>query len=141
MSIANTSLRIYLAADNPLLREEAMDNLSCQHCAAAWHLYTGREARGRMTTIRGAVSTAGAVDEMLLLTRLDGLIVWDLKDSTYSAVAASWAAHRVGIQPEATLRQPRKWLGVYTTIHGCVRIPDAEVEPPAHKRVAHDGVS
>ena len=136
------SSRIYLAADNPLLREEAMDNLGAANIVPPpGYLYTGREARGRMTTIRGAVSTAGAVDEMLLLTRLDGLIVWDLKDSTYSAVAASWAAHRVGIQPEATLRQPRKWLGVYTTIHGCVRIPDAEVEPPAHKRVAHDGVS
>ena len=60
------------------------------------YLYTGREMRGRMVTNRGAIATAGAVDEMLLLARTDALIVWDFKDSTYSAAAASWAAHRVG---------------------------------------------
>jgi hypothetical protein len=71
---------------------------------------------------------AGALDELLLLSRLDALIVWDLKDSTYSAAAASWAAHRAAGQRHGAAR-PRPWRGVYSVARGCTRIPDREVEP------------
>ena len=55
--------------------------------------------------------------------------VWDLHTSTYSAVAASWAAHRAAGQPRK--RTPgRPWLGVWCVRCGCVRLPDREVTPP-----------
>ena len=76
-----------------------------------------------MTTVRGA-ATSGAIDEMLLLSRLDGLIVWDLKDSTFSAAAASWGTH---------LRtRSRPWLGVHLVAEGCACVKDSDVEPATH---------
>ena len=134
-SAGYSSSRVYIAADNPLVRIEAADALggSWNILPPPTYLFTGREARGRMTTVRGSVSTAGAVDEMMLLTRLDGLIVWDLKDSSYSAVAASWAAHR-SRSPMAEAARP--WLGVHASSTGCTRIPDAEIDPPAHEKMA-----
>ena len=83
--------KIYVAADNPTVRSEAIAALGESSLVPPpKYLFTGQEQRGRMTTIRGAVSTAGAVDELLLLSRLDALVIWDLKDSSYSAVAASF---------------------------------------------------
>ena len=131
------SSRVYVAADNAMVRTEALK---------AWgkddllpvppYLYAGREARGKMITLRGTLATAGAVDEMLLLARADAIVVWDLLDSTYSATAASWAAHRAGGQRiDADAARKRAWVGVYVASRGCKRIPDAEVDPPTHKTV------
>ena len=132
------SSRVYVAADNPMIRTEATAALG-EHSLVPppAELFTGREQRGKMTTIRGMVATMGAVDEMLLLSRLDGLVIWDLKDSTYSAVSASWAAHQVGVEPAERREQTRRpWLGVHVAASSCARLADAEVEPPAHEKVA-----
>jgi hypothetical protein len=130
------SSRVYVAADNPSVRLETTAALGERDVIPPpAFLYTGQERRGKMTTVRGAVATGGAVDEMLLLSRLDGLIVWDLKDSTYSAVAASWTAHRVGGQRVASASaSQRPWMGVHTTSNACERLNDAQVEPPAHDK-------
>jgi hypothetical protein len=125
--------RVYVGADNPMVRTEALGAFG-EHdlVPTPSYLFTGHEARGKMTTMRGAVSTSGAVDEMLLLARSDALVVYDLVDSTYSAAAASWAAHRVG---QTSARASRTWLGVYVASQGCTRLPDAEVDPPTHSTV------
>lgn len=118
--------RVYLAADNPQLRQEALRAFPGPNelVQPPDYLYTGRESRGKMTTVRGAVATSGAIDEMLLLSRLDGLIVWDLKDSTFSAAAASWGTH---------LRtRSRPWLGVHLVAEGCACVKDSDVEPATH---------
>ena len=127
--------RVYVAADSPLVRTEALAALGEREIVPPpADLFTGREVRGRMTTSRGALATVGAVDELLLLARLDGLVVWDLTDSTYSAAAASWAAHRVGGQPTVHgAERTRPWMGVHVASRGCERLPDVEAEPPVHK--------
>ena len=133
------SSRVYLAADNAMVRAEALRALGeKQLVPTPTYLFPSRERRGKMVTTRGALATAGAVDDMLLLARTDGLIVWDLKDSSYSATAASWAAHRAGGQSSHDGdhgRRHRAWLGVHVASRGCQRLADAEVEPPAHALV------
>ena len=126
------SSRVYMAADNAMVRSEARKVWGAQDLVPTpAYLYTGREVRGKMVTTRGALATAGAVDEMLLLERTDGIVVWDLKDSTYSAAAASWAAHRArGDTTGAGSEQTRRaWLGVHIASRGCERIPDDQVDP------------
>lgn len=115
--------RVYIAGDSPMVRKEALRVWGAEGelVPPPSYLFAGREVRGHMTTNRGFLATSGAIDEMLLLSRLDGLIVWDLRESTYSAAAASWAAHREG--------RTRPWLGVHVVSQGCTRLPDSEVEP------------
>lgn len=71
-------------------------------------------------------------------------MVWDLADSTYSAAAASWAAHRSRAergegrsaeQRGGEQRQARPWHGVFEVAKGCMRLPDEEVEPPVQPRL------
>ena len=131
--------RVYIAADNAMVREEALRAFEKDDVLPTpSYLYAGHEMRGKMVTTRGAVATAGAVDEMLLLARTDAVIVWDLTDSTYSAAAASWAAHRAGGQ-RVNSTSARPWLGVYVVSRGCQRIPDADVDPPTHKQMMATG--
>ena len=120
--------RVYLAADNAMVRKEALKALGESNLVPTpSYLFPSRESRKKMAAIRGALATLGAVDEMLLLARTDGLVVWDLADSTYSAAAASWAAHRAGRQPAHA--SGRTWLGVHVASRSCAQLPDAEVDP------------
>ena len=73
---------------------------------------------------------------MLLLSRTDGLVVWDLRESSYSAVAASWAAHRVTEELRSGTRAGRAWLGVHLASSGCARLTDAQVDPELHEHMA-----
>ena len=132
------SSRVYMAADNAMVRTEARKVWGKQDLVPTpAYLYTGREMRGKMVTTRGALATAGAVDEMLLLERTDGIVVWDLKESTYSASAASWAARRAGghAAGAGSERTRRAWLGVHIASRGCEQIPNALVDPPVHDAV------
>ena len=101
--------------------------------AVSW--FTGK-VRPACVARGAARAREGALDELLILARTNAMVVCDLKDSTYSAVASSWAAHRaagtitrwsrVGTRPAPW---SRPWWGVYLVAHGCQRVPDAEVEP------------
>ena len=122
---SDTASRVYVASDNPSMRAEATAALGSVVMAPPPHILVGHEKPREMAKKRGVIATAGALDEMLILARTDAIIVWDLEDSTYSAVAASWAAHRVHSRSS-------QWHGVYIVSQGCKRIPDEMVEPPAH---------
>ena len=87
-----------------------------------------------MTTLRGAGLTSSAIDEVLLLSRTDGLVVWDLRESSYSAVAASWAAHRVTEELRSGTRAGA-WLGV-SSRRAAARGADAQVDPELHEHMA-----
>lgn len=127
------SSRVYVAADNNMVRVEASDTLGKETLVPRpSYFLAGQEGRGKMTTKRGVVATTGAVHEMLLLARTDGIIVWDFEDSTYSAVAASWAAHHVNQKKGGE----RRWLGVHLASRGCERVPDALVDPHVSKAMA-----
>jgi hypothetical protein len=121
--------RVYVAADNAMVRQEALAVWGNETLVPAPpHLFQGSESRGKMYTVRSSAATTGALDEMLLLSRgSDGLVVWDLEESSFSAVVASWAAHlaRSGAAPDGR----RRWLGVHVVSRGCKRIPDEEVDP------------
>ena len=122
--------RVYLAADNHAVRVEANATLGVNVLLPPpRHIMLGAERRGKMVTRRGSLATQGALDELLILARTNAMVVWDLKDSTYSAVASSWAAHRAAGQSRGGGRTSRPWWGVYLVAHGCQRVPDAEVEP------------
>jgi len=72
-----------------------------------------------------------AFEELLVLVRADALLVWDLRLSTFSAAAASWAAHNAAGMAQRT----RAWLGVFCVRCNCKRIPDAEVQPEMRGRM------
>ena len=59
--------------------------------AVSW--FTGK-VRPACVARGAARAREGALDELLILARTNAMVVCDLKDSTYSAVASSWAAHR-----------------------------------------------
>ena len=87
------------------------------------------------STRRGKVALVGALQELLLLARLDALVVWDLSYSTYGAVATSWFQHGGGGQPadgpHAAPRQERqRWRAVYQAARGCTPLEPRQVEPP-----------
>ena len=129
--------RVYVAADNAMVRSEARRALGNSSIVPTpSYLVPGREARGKMTTLRGAGLTSSAIDEVLLLSRTDGLVVWDLRESSYSAVAASWAAHRVTEELRSGTRAGRAWLGVHLASSGCARLTDAQVDPELHEHMA-----
>ena len=121
--------KVYVAADNPDVHSDALELLGPSVVLPRpAHVFPPNERPRHMTTRRGQLATGGALNEMLLLARMDGLIVWDLQDSTYSTAAASWATHRAAGQP---LREEssRPWLGVHAVANGCKRVPDALIEP------------
>ena len=103
------SSRVYVGADNPGVRKEALSMLGeGAMVPPPGYVLTANEREGHMTTMRNSGSTIGALDEILLLARADALIVWNLVDSTYSAVAASWATH--GAEGHAARPPGRPWL-------------------------------
>ena len=127
--------KVYLSSDvsghsnhrleGPLEEELGADSVA----ETPQYIKRASELVRRMTSVRGYVSTRGALDEMLLLARSDAMVVWDLRVSSYSAVAASWAVHRAAGQ-DVIGERPRPWLGVHIVDEGCARMPDDEVDPP-----------
>ena len=121
--------RVYVAADVAAVRQQALDILGeAALVEPPSYISPSKEREHHFSTIRGNATTAGALEEMLLLARADAIIVWDMVDSTYSAVAASWAAHRAAGQRS----NRRAWMGVFDVSKGCKRVPDEQVEPPTH---------
>ena len=143
---SNRSTRVYVAADQRSVRTRAAELLGADTVAPP-HLQCDGSGGGGggggggcgggaecelpndvgLAPERGAAKTVRALDELLVLARSDALLIWDLRISTYSAVAASWAAHRAAGQPR---KRTRPWLGVWCVRCGCVRLPDREVTPP-----------
>ena len=126
--------RVYVAADQLGVRERAKQligpaALAPPHCGASCINGTADLPNdvGLMPS-RGAAATVLALEELLVLARSDALLVWDLHYSTFSAVAAAWAAHGAGGQPPRA--RPR--LGIFLVGRGgnCTRVPDGQVEPP-----------
>ena len=138
---SNRSTRVYVAADQRSVRTRAAELLGADTVAPPHLQCDGGGGGGGggggaecelpndvgLAPERGAAKTVRALDELLVLARSDALLIWDLRISTYSAVAASWAAHRAAGQPR---KRTRPWLGVWCVRCGCVRLPDREVTPP-----------
>ena len=121
------SSRIYVAADQVSVRERARQllgerSVAPAHCGGRCTLPndTGLAPQRTTTDVRAGLS------ELLVLARADALLVWNLRYSTYSAVAATWAAHRGAGQP---LTRSRHWLGVWCVRCGCKRVRDEDVQP------------
>ena len=105
-------------------RREASGVLGSQLAAVPPHVAVLNETS--YAPARSAKVTSNALEEMLILARTDGMIVWDLAHSTYSGVAAAWATHRAGGQPAA---RSHPWLGVFAARTKCAHVPDYDVEP------------
>jgi hypothetical protein len=87
---------------------------------------------------RSQASTTMALEELLLLARVNALVVYDFYYSSYSGVAASWAAHAAGGQSARSL----PWLGVFKASGGCTYVPENSVDPvPPAKRWGEAHVS
>ena len=120
------SSRIYVAADQVSVRERARqllgDSVVPAHCGGRCTLPNDTGLAPQRTT----ADVRAALSELLVLARADALLVWNLRYSTYSAVGATWAAHRAAGQP---LARSRYWLGVWCVQCGCKRIRDEDVQP------------
>ena len=82
-----------------------------------------------------------ALDELVVLSRSDAIIVWSMGSSSYSMVAATWAAHRAGGQDLARSNPNQDWLGVFAAGDNCTRITDHAIEPAyANNRWSEDRV-
>ncbi len=119
--------RVYVAADQLRVRAAAnasLDPGELLPVPSLVHPYNEHKCCG---AVRPPSSVSSGLNELLVLSRADGLVVYGLHfASTYSAVAASWAALRGAGQPAA---RARPWLGVFEAENGCRRVPDHLVDP------------
>ena len=92
--------KVYIAADWPeIFHRELKRHLGDDTVLPQLPLIHTESHTMKGSTRRGKVALVDALQELLLLARLDALVVWDLSYSTYGAVATSWFQHGGGGQP------------------------------------------
>ena len=117
--------RVYVAADNDLVRRGAQSSLGPDYISPpSWISDAVPTTSDEMSLApkRTEVQNRAAFDELLVLSRMDAMVVFSMRQSTYSSVAASWFAHRAG----GSQRPPG--LGVFLAGSRCQHIPVHLVE-------------
>ncbi len=121
--------RVYVAADNDIVRQGAQSSLGPDYISPpSWLSKATPTTFDEMSLAprRTSAQNRAAFDELLVLSRMDAMVVSSMRQSTYSSVAASWFAHRAGGS------QLPPGLGVFVAGSRCQHIPVHLVEAMAN---------